>query len=83
MSCEDSLSQSILEPNEIKATSREPLYNTTALLDEVNSLQQDVLKEIEKEGKRTHFFIKIMIIQSFSVLVFLSLTFLSFNSPFL
>ena len=45
MSCEDSLSQSLLEPSEASKQEQVPV-----LLEEVKSLQDAVLHEIDKEG---------------------------------
>ena len=46
MSCEDSLSQSILEPNEVLTKQSQ---SSILLLDEVESLQNEILKDIDEQ----------------------------------
>ena len=49
MSCEDSCSPSILEPNERQK--HEQSSTTSSLLDEVEDLQEDITKKTNKEGR--------------------------------
>ena len=49
MSCEDSLSQSLLEPVQVQV--KPPPQALASLLDEVESLQGEILSDIDSKGK--------------------------------
>ena len=55
MSCEDSLSQSILGPDEVLTQTSQ---SSILLLDEVESLQNEILKDIDKQCEFSSFKLK-------------------------